>query len=241
MFDRRLIPAAVLLALVLSGCGAETAAPSATRPVLQALLVAGDSLQTAWVEWRVPAESGFGIAVRPVDANLVRLSLVLPDGRLTDFVPVPGVPGRFDAVVGVVSGSRYGLVGTVDGASVAAETTIPEQLNIYVPQDTGVVTGTCTVCSVPFQWSAGGAAGYLYLHSQTDTSGYIDVGSTRDTVGVVHLLRLLSRQTLTHLTVLALEAQAASFLTVRTPKSSLRGIFGLFGAASPAERWIVWR
>lgn len=236
------MPAAVLLAIVLSGCGAETVSPSTARPVLQGLLIAGDSLQTAWVEWRVPAESGFGIAVRPVDASLVRLSLVLPDGQLMDFVPVPGVPGRFDAVVGVVSGSRYGLVGSVAGISFMAETTVPDPLDIRIPaQDTGVVTGSCIFCTLPYRWFAGGAVGYLYLHSRTDTSGYIDVGSTRDTVGVVRLLRLLSTQTITHLTVLALEAQAASFLTVNAPKSSVRGIFGLFGAASRAERWIVWQ
>jgi len=243
MLDRLSLPTAVFFCLALPGCSANLDAPSAlTVPVVQALLVAGDSQQTAWVEWRVPAESSFGAGVRPVAPDLVQLSLILPDGNLVPFAPVSGAPGRFDAVVTVIPGGHYGLVGAVAGISLTAETTVPDPLDIRIPaQDTGVITGSCSVCSLPYQWFAGGAAAYLYLHSQTDTSGYIDVGSTQDTVGVVHLLRLLSTQTTTHLTVLALDPHAAGFLGVKTPKSSIRGIFGLFGAASRAQRWIAWR
>ena len=57
MLDRLSLPTAVFFCLALPGCSANLDAPSAlTVPVVQALLVAGDSQQTAWVEWRVPAD-----------------------------------------------------------------------------------------------------------------------------------------------------------------------------------------
>ena len=88
--------------------------------MIQALLVAQDSLQSAWVEWRVPADSAFGTQVRPVAPALVLLSLVLPDGSSVPFAPAAGVPGRFDAAVTVTPGSRYDLVGTVAGVAVSS-------------------------------------------------------------------------------------------------------------------------
>src|SRR5438093_6098898 len=131
---RRLSRAAVLLALGLCGCRAEIGAPAAgALPVIQALLVAQDSLQTAWVEWRIPADSAFGVEVRPVAPALVQLSIVLPDGSSVPFTPVSGVPGRFDAAVTVTPGSRYDLAGTVAGVAVSSATTVPGPLDIRIP------------------------------------------------------------------------------------------------------------
>jgi hypothetical protein len=100
------------------------------------------------------------------------------------------------------------------------------------------IAGSCVFCSLPYRWFAGGADGYFYVLSETDTSGSYGGGSTRDTAGV---LRLLERQGTTQLTVFALDVHAASFLLPTTPRSSITGVFGLFGSASRAERWILWQ
>lgn len=231
---RRLSRAAVLLALGLCGCGAEIGAPAAEGvPVIQALLVAQDSLQSAWVEWRVPADSAFGTQVRPVAPALVLLSLVLPDGSSVPFAPAAGVPGRFDAAVTVTPGSRYDLVGTVAGVAVSSATMVPGPLDIRIPaQDTVTVDSSCIVCDLPYQWFAAGGAQYLYMQAANGTTG--------DTIGVVRLIRPFAASDTVPLTVLALEAHAAAFLAVETPQSSIRGVFGLFGAASRAQRWIIF-
>jgi hypothetical protein len=209
--------------------------------VIQTLLIAGDSQQVAWVEWRVPADSSFGPEVRPVDPSLVQALLVLPNGGSVPYMPSPGVPGRFQAATGVVPGMRYRLSGAIAGVALAAETTVPDTLAVRVPaQDTvdgALCVGTYYYCELPYSWSAVGATGYVYLQAHGAPVLLSNFKSTRDSTGVMLLLPDTGTG---HLTVLALEANAAAFLTVRTPKSSVSGVFGLFGAATRAERWIVW-
>jgi len=235
-------PTVVVLALGVCGCGAEIGAPPAEPvAVIQALLIAGDSQQTAWVEWRAHADSSFGPEVRPVEPALVQILVILPDGSSVPFAPALGVPGRFDAAVTVDPGSRYRLTGTVAGVALAGETTVPDPLTVRVPAQDTVNGNSCVgslLCQLPYRWFAAGAAAYLYVQSESDTSRLRDFGWTQDTVGVIQLLRGTGTE---HLIVLALEEHAASFLTVTTPKSSVSGIFGLFGAATRAERWVAWQ
>ncbi|MGH7613222.1 MAG: hypothetical protein ACREMW_04135 [Gemmatimonadales bacterium] len=238
MPDRTFPSTAIALALSLGGCSADIQAPTAQVPVVQSLLVARDSLQTVWVEYRLPADSGFGPGVRPVPPALVQLSLILPDSSSVSFTPAPVNPGRFDAAVTVDPGGHYRLTGTVTGIPVSAETTVPDSLDIRVPlEDTVSIAGSCGFCPLPYRWFAGGAEAYFYHLSETH-SLFNRGGSTRDTTGV---LRLLEGQGTTHLTVFALDAHAASFLLPTTPRSSIAGVFGLFGSASRAERWILWQ
>lgn len=240
MPNRTFPPTAIALALLdLGGCNADIQAPTVQAPVIQSLLVARDSLQSVWVEYRIPADSGFGPGVRPVPQALVQLSLILPDGSSVSFTPAPVNPGRFDAAVTVVHGGRYRLAGTVTGIPVSAETTVPDSLDIRIPlADTVSIAGSCGFCSLPYRWFAGGAEAYFYVHLETDTSGFRGGSSTTDTAGV---LRLLQSQGTTRLTVFALDAHAASFLLPTTPKNSVTGVFGLFGSASRGERWILWQ
>jgi hypothetical protein len=72
---------------------------------------------------------------------------------------------------------------------------------------------------------------------ENDTSRLRNFGWTRDSIGTMQLFRDTGTE---HLTVLALEEHATSFLTVTTSKSNVSGVFGMFGAATRAERWIVW-
>jgi hypothetical protein len=235
--------AVLLLALGISGCGAAIEPPPDGRvPVIQALLIAGDSLQAAWVEWRVPADSTFGPEPRPVDPNLVQVALILPNDSAVPFTPSPNVPGRFEAAAIVVPGTRYRLTGTVAGVTLTAETTVPGALAVFAPAQDTVDGASCVgnllfLCDLPYSWFSAGAAAYLYLQSENDTSRLRIAGSTRESIGFMRLLQDTGTE---RLTVLALEQNAASFLTATTPKSSINGVFGLFGAATRAVRWIAW-
>lgn len=236
---------ATAVALIASGLAACDSVigpgPTAAVPVIQSLLVAGDSIQTAWVEWRVPADSAFGPEVRPVAPTLVQLSLTLPGGGSVPFTPAAGAAGRFDAVAEVDPGARYHLVGTVAGLSVSAEAMVPGQVSVRSPQqDTVSLSQNACVgglCTLPFHWIAAGAAAYFYLQSRADR--VVGGGSTTDTVGVIRLFRQGGGADTVRLSVFALEPNAAAFLLPDTPKGSITGVFGLFGAASRAERWIV--
>lgn len=231
-----------LLAVV--ACDTAIAPDSAVSvPVIQSLLLAGDSIQTAWVEWRIPADSQFGSDVRPVAEALVDLVLVLPDSSRVAFVAVAAQPGRFDAAVTVAAGGTYRLEGTVTGLGVAATTTVPGALDIQVPAaDTiHIASGSCfTFCAQSYRWIAPGAATYLFMQRRATTRQLIRSGSTTDTAGVVQLLRTTSAPDTSELDVLALESHAAAFLLPTTPKSSISGVFGLFGAATLGTRWFVW-
>ena len=234
----------VLYLLALIGCDTNIG-PNATAtpiPVIQCLLIAGDTAQTAWVEWRIPAESAFGPDVRPVDTALVHLSLVLPDSTRVPFTPVQSSPGRFDAGTTVTPGATYRLEGTVAGGAVTATTVTPGPLNISNPaQDTvHVPAASCSLCSLAYQWSATGSDTYLVLQSSPATGQLVQGTSVHDTVGSVFVFRTRSGPDTVALSVMALDPHAAAFLLPTTPKSSISGVFGLFGAASRARRWVVW-
>lgn len=210
-------------------------------PVIQTLLVAGDSQQVAWVEWRVPADSAFGREVRPVDPALVQLSLILPAGGSVPFTPSPAIPGRFEAAATVAPSTTYRLTGTVAGVALTAETTVPDTLAVRVPARDTVDGTSCVVsfqyCEFLYSWSAVGATAYVYFQAQGAPARLSNFRSTRDSTGVMQLVPDTGTGPLT---LLALEENAAAFLTVDTPKSSVSGIFGMFGAATRAQRWIVW-
>lgn len=229
----------LILMLATTACQAEFSNPeNVPIPVIQVLLVTGSPVQTAWIEWRVPADSAFGPAVRPVDPASVQLSLVLPDSSTVPFAAVSGMPGRFDAQINVFPGLRYRLTGAITGVGVTGETTVPGMIDVRQPgQDTVLFTGSCTLCALPYRWYAPNAAAYWYFHSENGALPFSEGGSTRDTSGVIQLQR---RPGISHLTVLALDSHAAAFLTATDPHSSVSGVFGLFGAASRAERWISW-
>lgn len=242
MRSRHVLCAALLVTS--SGCDAAIApAPTTPVPVIQSLLVAGDTVQTAWVEWRTPADSSFGPDVRPVAPALVQLVLVLPGGTRVPFNPAPATPGRFDAAAIVNAGGAYALEGSVAGLTLSAATTVPNALAISVPaQDTvRIPRGSCLAfCALPYHWAAGGAGAYLYVQSRVSSGQFTQTGATRDTIGIVHVLQTSGAPDTAQLTVFALEPHAAAFLLPTTPRTSITGVFGLFGAASRSSRWIVW-
>jgi hypothetical protein len=236
--SRQGLAASLVLTVSLTACDSTIGSgPDVAVPVIQSLLVAGDSVQAAWVEWRTPSDSTFTTQVRPVPPALVQLRLILPSGDSVAFAPAAGVPGRFDASVVAAAGGRYLLRGTVAGYPVTAAATIPDQIDIREPVgDTVTIGGACDFCDLPFRWFAGGTDAYWYV--QFRAGGLLQASSTRDTAGVIQVLRATGT---TRLAVYALEPQAAAFLIPRTPKSSITGVFGLFGAASRQDRWIVWQ
>ena len=238
---------ALLVALALAGCDAALGGPSSAAPVIQILLVAGDSVQTGKVEWRFPADSPVNFTSRPVDSTLVQLLLVLPGGSTVPFTPRREQPGggfigRYAASVVATYGATYQLQGSVAGRVVAATTTVPDSLRILEPaRDTVTISAaSCSFyCSVPFHWVAAGADQYQYL--QVKSGGFVGAGSTADTAGVLNLFQARPGADTMALVVYALEPQAAAFLLPETPKGSITGLFGLFGAASRAQRVLVWQ
>lgn len=231
----------------LAGCdsGIDTG-PSVPIPVVQSLLVAGDSIQIAWVEWRVPAESAFTTDVRPVDTGLVQLSLVLPGGISVPFAPAAGIPGRFDAAATVNPGTSYGLQGTVAGLTVSGSTAVPQLLDVRAPaQDTiRFPSGACFgLCPLPYELVAPGATGYLFVQTRQQPGGgsvTLQIDASADSAGILYVFQSRSGPDTATLALYAVEPHAAAFILRSTPKSSLTGIFGLFGAATRATRRIIW-
>ena len=239
---------ALLLALGLAGCDAAIGGgPSTAAPVLQVLLVAGDSVQRAMVEWRFPADSDVGFNIRPVDSALVQLSLVLPGSASVPFAaqreqPGGGFFGRYEAPARVAYGAIYQLEGTIVGHVVSATTTVPDSLSIVEPaQDTiRIAAGSCFgLCSLPYHWVADGADEYQYI--QTKAGSIFWSGSTPDTSGVISISQRRAGADTAMLVVFALETHAAAFLVPETPKSSVTGVFGFFGAASRGQRVLLWQ
>lgn len=233
-------PPLVLLGIL--GCASAIEPPASDPvPVIQVLLIAEDSLQVAWVEWRVPADSTFGRGVRPVDPALVQVSLILPNDSAVPFAPSPGIAGRFEVLATVGPGATYRLTGTIAGSALTAHTMVPGPLTVHVPArdtvDGTFCTGGIITCDLPYSWSASGAGAYLYLQSQGESGTIAYAGSTRDSIGVMRLVQGTGTE---RLTVLAVDGNAAAFLTLRTPNSSVHGVFGMFGAATVAQRWIQW-
>ncbi len=237
---------ALLVALALAGCDARIG-PSSPAPIVQALLIAGDSLQIASVEWMARADSPIYFNRRPIDSSLVHLALVLPGGATVPFTPVYEPPGgafvgRYGAATRAAYGATYQLQGTVAGHALSAAITTPDSLRILQPADTLRLSyGSCYYsCEVPFHWIAAGAVQYQYIQGKNGVFVGYGYGYVADTVGSIALAHPSQAADTTDLVVFALEAQAAAFLHSATPKGNISGVFGLFGAASRGRRVLIW-
>lgn len=238
---------AVLFAVGLAACDANIG-PSTPAPVVQVILVAGDSLQIASVEWMARADSPIYFNRRPIYSTLVQLSLVLPGGGSVAFTPVHEPPGggfvgRYGAATPVAYRATYRLQGTVAGHVVSGTTTTPDSLRIMAPaQDTVRISyAACSYnCSLPFHWVAAGAVQYQYLSAKAGAFIGYGGGYNADTVGNAYVQPSHLGADTTELVVHALEEQAAAFLHSGSPKGNLTGVFGLFGAASVGRRVVIW-
>ncbi|HKV69849.1 MAG TPA: hypothetical protein VJN62_01270 [Gemmatimonadales bacterium] len=233
-----------MAALVCWACEADIpAGPDSQVPVVQALLVLGDSTQTAWVEWRLPADSTATSDVRPVPPALVQLWLIRPAGDSVPLGPVAGTPGKFDAISAVTAGGTYLLHGTVAGRPVAGITVVPGPLDIRAPVgDTVSIGAACYVfCPFPYRWFAAGTDAYWLTQTAVGPPRLLPPYApavTSDTAGVLQLLRVADTM---KVFIYALDAHAAAFFLPANPKSSITGLFGFFGSASRVERWVIFQ
>lgn len=228
------------LLYVALGCGDPNSIDESSRVVVQGLLVLGTTRQSVWVEWATPADSVFSANTRPVDAGVVHLALVTPDGEAIPFVAAAETPGRLDAQVTLAPGETYALNGQVNGTAVSSTTLVPSQLDILSPaSDTvRVSTGSCFLsCELPYLWHAAGSNAYEYSQEGEMVGGIR--GMVRDTAGVLALAPSPAGNS-TRLTVLAYDSNAAAFLLGTIPQSSIQGAFGFFGSASFVEKVVVW-
>ena len=105
--------------------------PGTRSPVIQGWLDPQATVQVLWIEWSIPADSVGGLDPRPVDPDLVTLSLVGPDG--TPVPLMPGEPGRFTAQIRVMPDSLYRLEGSIADTPVTATVRIPDSVHFTTP------------------------------------------------------------------------------------------------------------
>ena len=235
---------AILLAAAgLAACGARIDGPSERAATIEIVLIGGDSVETGYIRWQVPADSPIDNRTRIVDSTLVQLSLVLPGGGTVPFTPIREFgrfQGRYKAAAVAAYGATYQLHGTVDGHVVLATTTVPDSFHVFEPaQDTVRMSyGLCAyACPVPYHWRAAGAERFQYVAAKN--GGFMGWGWTRDTVGTMGVVSSARPDTL-DLLLFAIEAQTAAFLLSELPDGNITGVFGVFGAASRAQRVLVF-
>lgn len=231
---------AITMGAIVLGCGEANFGPTGSPTiVIQGLLSLEAQQQSIWVEWSTPSDSAFSSTIRPIDGTTVSLDLILPTGDGVPFEPSE-TPGRFDAVVEVAPGNTYRLIGRVAGIPISAETVVPGPLRIVAPADDTLTVSlsTCQLfCEVPYSWHADRASGYEYISGPAGGQSGATRTATHEAAGVLKLLPLSGKSALT---VVAYDQNASSFLLASSPKSSISGGFGFFGAASTARRVVVW-
>lgn len=230
------------------GCSPVTDLPDGTRvPVIQAVIVAGQATHAAWVEWGSPSDSGYGPATRPVLPALVNLRVEDSTGSAAAFTPSPSTPGQFDVDLQALAGAVYHLSGDVAGRAVAADARVPTLVFIRQPQADTVIVVAGT--SLLVRWSTGNAAVFAVRVQRVSGGGpapgtIAGVQYTNDTTAIVEGH---AAGDTTIVSVMGLDPAAAAFFdparrtATEAARGNIRGVAGVFGAATVARRVIIWR
>ena len=237
---------AVMVVLSVS-CGDITAFPvSGPVPVVQLLLLSGQSTQVASIGYSAPARPIVPVIDQPISSDSVLLELVAPNGTRASFGPVPGSPTRYQTELPVSAGDSYQLVGSVAGFAVAAKVTAPGPLQIAEPAEDTLALFSENIVSVNFRWSAAGAVSYLV--QQIDPQlGMIQAYAVSDTSGTLGVFApFADRPDTNRLVIWAYEQSGATFfLNQAIPTAPAEGAAAIvgFGAATPAhpEKTILWQ
>lgn len=242
------------MALGLSGCGEVTGLPSPEPvPVLQGLLVFGETRHPLRVTWSSPTHVPYEPTSRPVDDTLVDLWLVAPTGDSARYAPT-GLAGEFSVVATMVAGEIYRLSGSVAARAVTAQTVMPATLVVGQPAADTLrlrIEGDLSPY-VTFAWRAEFAVSYqallehddgtrhsAYVVRGMDSDGFL-LDIAPDTTGELLLLPPRPGVPDTALLVILGYDRAATGFFSFTPKSNVHGAFGVFGAAAKAEKVVVW-
>ncbi len=236
------------------GCGEVTGLPSAEPiPVLQGLLVVGETRHLLQVRWSGPAHQPYEPSPIPVESSVVDLWLAGPLGDSVRYTTT-GLPGEFAALGAIAAGERYRLSGTIAGRAVSAQAGVPGPLIVREP-----VADTLrrslddhSYLEVPFAWRADSAAAYqAFLVRADGTMHPLFIRSPRDATGLVfdiapdttgHVLidpAFTDMADTARLVIMGYDRRASAFFSSRT-KGNVHGAFGLFGAAVQTEKVLIW-
>jgi hypothetical protein len=237
----------LISAAPLVSCGdVSEPAPAPPVPVVEVLLIAGQSEQTARIQYSSPAQPVVPLVQVPVDPDSVALELDGPGGSRTPFLPVAESLTTFRASLLVTPGETYTVSGTVAGVALEATTTVPGSLQIREPaQDTIVLSSSTGFTELAYSWSAPGASRYAV--GQIDKEGRSQfTGSISDTVGVVLLIPFFDSQSdTTSLVVWAYDPSAEAFFLNRdhNPVSGSSSAILGFGSLvqSPPQKTVIWQ
>jgi hypothetical protein len=225
---------------LVAACGFDRPqAPSERLPVIRAVLVAGSDSQFFRLDWAVPADSPWVTTPRPIAPGDVALTLG-GGGSLVPLVPRPGDPTTFVATNVVSADSAYTLEGTVAGIAVSATTSVPSTLTVQVPATDTIVIDTTTACvfascDVPYALMQEGAAAAL-VEARSATGALIQVGRLSADSGAFQLRWVTEIRTLDFL---AVDPNASAF-AAGSPRPSIEGGFGVFGAALRVRKVVRW-
>ena len=242
------------VAVAFCGCGEVTGLASPEPvPVLQALLVLGESRHLLRATWSSPAHVPYEPSTRPVDPSLVNLWLVGPSGDSLRYTST-GSSGEFAVAAAINAGDRYRLSGIVAARNVAAHVVVPGALVVGQPAgDTlRLRLEDAVFHHVAFAWHADSAASYqallvhddgtrhpAYVLRANDSTGHL-LDIVPDTAGELLIIPPDPGVADTALLVILGYDRTATGFFASTTKGNVRGAFGLFGAAAKREVVVVW-
>ncbi len=125
----------IAIPIYLVGCGVSPGEPPPPAPVVQLVLVVGDSTHRATITWSATPDSTIPQPALPVDPALVDLIVTGPGGA-APLLP-DGAPGEFRVDLQGIPGGAYSLRGTVAGQPFEGTTVLPLKFALATPrQDT---------------------------------------------------------------------------------------------------------
>lgn len=130
----------IVIAIVLVGCGVSPGEPPPPAPVVQLVIVVGESTHRATITWSATPDSTIPVPALPVDPSVVDLRVTGPDGA-APLLP-DGFPGGFRVDIEGIPGGAYSLRGTVAGQPFEGSTVLPLMFALATPNPDTVSLST---------------------------------------------------------------------------------------------------
>ena len=228
----------VATCLGLAACnGVTTPRSDVAVPVIQGLLVTGETRHSFSITWSVPADSPFVFQgpPRPVAPGDVSLRILGPGGQLLPMVSIDAAAGAFEVNGPILPETRYDLEGTVSGQAVSATVVTPGPFVVTSPASDTIRNPANSAREIPYQWRAAGAVAFV---AKPFVAGVLPA---TDSTGILSFLDPFGTASITFL---ALERHAVEFFrpqAVEPRSGNITGALGVVGAASSARRVFIWQ
>lgn len=209
----------IVTSIFLVGCGVSPGEPPPPTPVVQLVLVVGDSTHRATVTWSATPDSMIPQPALPVDPSLVDLIVTGPGGT-APLLP-DDAPGEFRVELEGIPGGAYTLRGTVAGQSFEGTTVLPSMFALATPNPDTVSLSTLvpeflgpltSIFRVPIQTVGVESIDFATFHPPDQMSIFVG-GGLSDTV----VLRGRNRE---------MTDWATSFFRVVSPLREGTGVIG---------------